>query len=45
MKFCWNGTASRKAKRTWTPGQDDAQLLQQLAEVAVEALALGLVPS
>ncbi len=21
MKFCWNGTASRKAKRTWTPGR------------------------
>ena len=20
VKFCWNGTASRKAKRTWTPG-------------------------
>ena len=27
------------------PGQRDPQLLQQLAEVAVEAFVLGLVPS
>ena len=39
---CWNGTTSRNANRNWIPGDRHPQLLQQLHEVAVEALLLAL---
>ncbi len=45
MKFCWNGHREQEGEEDLDAGQGDAQLLQQLAEVAIEALVLALVPA
>ncbi len=45
MKFCWNGNGEQEGEEDLDAGQGDAQLLQQLAEVAIEAFGLALVPS
>ena len=43
VKFCWNGHRQQEGEEDLDAGQGDPQLLQQLAEVAIEAFLLGLL--